>query len=211
MKKPGALIVLIPLVALALAGCSGGGEEAEREGADAPANDAAQAAEEVVVGGFTVEGPNGQEIAVPETTVDQAAAEDYAESLRPIVEETAGGLSQAINPSAELENQTLSLSIEVEAAEQARAAAQEGLEDLRQIQPPEELEPIHERLVNAYEQALPTYENIIWAFGSEDADTLTAAAREGLPEIERLIVEARTILRDLERAASQDARGESSQ
>ena len=210
MKKPGALVVVIPLV-LTLAGCGGGGEEAEREEADAPANDRAQAAEEVVVGGFTVEGPDGQEITVPEASVNQAAAEDYAESVRPIVEETAGGLSRAINPSAGLENQTLTLSIEIEAAEQAQAAVQKGLEDLRQIQPPEELEPIHERLMNAYEQAVPAYENIIQAFGSEDPDTLTAAARESLPEIERLIVEARMILRDLERAASQDVLDESGQ
>ncbi len=125
----------------------------------------------MVVGGFTVEGPDGQEITVPEATVDQAAAEDYAESVRPIVEETAGGLSRAINPSAGLENQTLTLSIEIEAAEQARAAVQKGLEDLRQIQPSEEIEPIHERLMNAYEQAVPAYENIIQAFGSEDPDT----------------------------------------
>ena len=208
MKKPGALVVIISLE-LALAGCGGGGEEAKREGADAPANDGTQAAEEVVVGGFTVEGPNGQEIAIPETTVDQAAAEDYAERVRPIVEETAGGLSRTINPSVGLENQTLTFSIEVEAVEQARVAAQEGLEDLRQIQPPEGLEPIHERLMNAYEQALPAYENIIEAFGSDDADTLTAAVRESLPEIERLVIEARTILRDLERATSQDVWGES--
>jgi hypothetical protein len=207
MKKPSALIVVTTLV-LVLAGCGGGGEEAEREGAGEPANDGGQAGEEVVVGGFTVEGPNGKEIAVPEITVDQVAAEDYAESLRPIVEETAGGLSRAINPSAGLKNQTLTLSIQVEAAEQAQAAAQEGLEDLQQIQPPEELMPIHEQLVTAYEQALPAYENIIRAFGSEDADTLTAAVRESLPEIERLIVEGRTILRDLERAASQDVRDE---
>ena len=207
MKKASALLTVTTL-ALVLAGCGWGGEEAEREGAGEPANDGVQAGEEVVVGGFTIEGPNGKEIAVPEITVDQVAAEDYAESLRPIVEETAGGLSQAISPSAGLKNQTLTLSIQVEAAEQAQAAAQEGLEDLQQIQPPEELMPIHEQLVTAYEQALPAYESIIRAFGSEDADTLTAAVRESLPEIERLIVEGRTILRDLERAASQDVRDE---
>ena len=207
MKKSSALVAVTTL-ALVLAGCGWGGEEAEREGAGEPANDGVQAGEEVVVGGFTIEGPNGKEIAVPEITVDQVTAEDYAESLRPIVEETAGGLSRAISPGAGLKNQTLTLSIQVEAAEQAQAAAQEGLEDLQQIQPPEELMPIHEQLVTAYEQALPAYESTIRAFGSEDADTLTAAMRESLPEIERLIVEGRTILRDLERAASQDVRDE---
>ncbi len=203
MKKAGALVATIVL-ALVLVGCGGGGEEAEQEEPSAPAN-------EVIVGGFTVEGPNRQEVAVPESTVDRAAVEDYAESVRPIVEETARGLSQAVDPSAELQNQTLTLSIEVESAEQARAAAQEGLEDLRQIQPPEELEPVHQQLVNAYEQALPAYENIIQAFASENVNTLAAAMRESLPEIERLIVEARTILQDLERAASQGVRGESGQ
>jgi CHASE3 domain sensor protein len=113
-----------------------------------------------------------------------------------------------INPTAELEDRTLTLSIEVESIERAQAAAREGLDELRQIEPPEDLEPVHERLVNAYEEALPAYDDIIAAFESDDVATLTAAVQENLPEIEQLVAQARTILQELERAESQDVQVE---
>ncbi len=197
-------------LALALTGC-GQSEEARENLEETTGQSESDAREEIVVGGFTVEGPDGREISVPQTTVDREAAEEYLGEVRPIVEETARDISEVVTPNAELQNQTLTLSLRVESIEEAQQAARDGLEELRQVQPPEDLEPIHEQLVNAYEQALPAYDNIIQAFESDDVGTLTGAVQESLPEIEQLVAQARAILQELERAQSQDVGAESGQ
>ncbi len=207
-------LLVAGFLALALAGCGDGRGLDDEEGfgsndgagteAASEERSAAGDSEEVVVGGFTIEGPNGREISIPEATVERRAVEEYVNEVRPIIEDTARDLSGVINPTAELEDQTLTLSIEVESIEQAQAAAREGLEELRQIDPPEDLAPVHERLVGAYEETLPAYEDIVAAFEGEDVATLTAAVQENLPEIEQLVAQARTILQELERAVSQD-------
>lgn len=203
------------LLALALAGCGGSGLDDEQgfgnDGEEVGFGERPRAEgdeEEVVVGGFTVEGPNGREISVPEAAVERQAVEEYVNQVRPIVEDTARDLSGVITPEAELEDQTLTLSIEVESIEEAQEAAQEGLEELRQVTPPEDLEPVHEQLIAAYEEALPAYANIIEAFYGGDVGALTSAVQESLPEIEQLVAQARAILQELERAESQDARVE---
>lgn len=76
---------------------------------------------------------------------------------------------------------------------------------MRDIQPPEDLEPVHEQLVEAYERTLPAYNNIIESFRGDDASELTGAVQESLPEIERATAQARSILQELQRAESQDA------
>ncbi len=197
MKKAATLIAMI-LLALVPTSCGGGeeqGSEPENEGASAQL-----ASNEVVVGGFDIESPTGGGISVPEAIVKREDVENYAQSVRPIIEDTTPDLSQVINPSVELQNQTLTLSIEVESIEQARASVEDGLEALRQIEAPEGLEPVHELLVAAYIQALAAYDNIVEAFGSGDADELAEAARENLPEIGQFIAETRAILQELERA-----------
>jgi predicted small secreted protein len=204
MKRTGAVISAL-LLALALAGCGGQGIDEEGIGRDDRVGErAAGDEEEVVVGGFTVEGPDGREISIPETTVNREMVEQYVEQVRPIIEDTARDVSTVIQPEAELEDQTLTLSIEVESIEEAQEAAREGLEELRQIQPPDDLENVHEQLVAAYETALPAYEDIIEAFDSNDIGVLTNAVQENLPQIEQLVAEARSILQELERAESQD-------
>lgn len=198
------------LLALALTGC-GQSEEARENLEETNGQSENGAREEIVVGGFTVEGPDGREISVPQTTIEREAAEEYLGQVRPIVEDTARDISEVVTPNAELQNQTLTLSLRVESIEEAQQAARDGLEELRQVQPPEDLEPIHEQLVNAYEQALPAYDNIIQAFESDDVGTLTSAVQESLPEIEQLVAQARAILQELERAQSQDVGAESGQ
>ncbi len=204
MKKAGTSILIIFLT-LALAGCGGGGEEQGSEpenGGASPEEQASTqlASNEVVVGGFDMKSPTGREISVPEVTAEREDVENYVQSVRPIIEDTAPDLSQVINPSAELQNETLTLSIEAESIEQARASVENGLQALRQVEPPESLEPIHELLVAAYAQALAAYDNIIEAFGSGDVGELAEAARENLPEIGQFVAQTRIILQELERA-----------
>lgn len=210
VEKKTATLIATGFLALDLAGCGDGqglDDEAgigEDEGVRS-GEQAAGDAEEVVVGGFRIEGPDGREISVPEATVSRDAVEDYVESVRPVVEDTARDLSGVIRPEAELEDQTLTLSIEVESIEEAQRTARQGLEELRQVTPPEDLEPVHEQLVEAYEEALPAYKGIVGAFESDDVGTLTNAVEERLPEIEQLVVESRTILQELKQAESQES------
>ncbi|MDQ4000051.1 MAG: hypothetical protein M3283_03380 [Actinomycetota bacterium] len=214
MKKITMLIAAGAFI-LVLANCTGGGEEQGSESEDGAASAEEQtsaevANNEVVVGGFAIEGPNG-EISVPETTLEREAVEDYVQSVRPVTEDTARDLSQFIDPSVELQDGTLTLSVEQESIEEARVAAEDGLESLRQVEPPEGLEPVHETLIATYVQALAAYDNVIQAFDSGDVDALADAVQENLPEIEQLNAEARAILQELERAetVNPDAQAES--
>lgn len=191
---------------IALVGC--GQSEQARESVEKATGQSEENAsgEEVVVGGFRVEGPEGQEIEIPEARVDREAAEEYLAEVRPIIESTAQDISRVVEPEARLENQTLNLSIQVQSVEEAQQAAQQGLEQLREIQPPEDMQPLHQRLVEAYERALPAYNNIVESFRGDDVSALTGAVRESLPEIERATAQARSIVQELQRAVSQDAR-----
>ncbi len=207
MYRVGVLTMMAILFASALAGCGGGEEEGAQKEEEATSN------EEVVVGGFAVVGPNGEVIDVPAVTTERSDVETYLETVRPVIEDTRGDLARQINPSAELQNQTLTLSIEVESIEQADEAVEEGLEALRQAEPPESLKPIHELLVASYEDVVPAYDNLLETFDSGDINELNEAAQSSLPEIAQFNETARSILQELDRAegpgADQDAPSQS--
>lgn len=202
------LVVLLTagiLGVVTLVGCAQGEQAQENRANSNGQSEENTSGEEVVVGGFQVKGPEGQEIEVPEARVDREAAEEYLGEVRPVIEGTAQDISGVVEPQARLEDQTLTLSVEVQSVEEAQQAAENGLEQLRDIRPPEDMEPIHEQLVEAYERALPAYNNIIESFRGDDVSDLTEAVQESLPEIERATAQARSILQELQRAESQDA------
>jgi len=193
MQRVGLLTLMAILFALALAGCGGGEEEAAQEEEETTSD-------EVAVGGFAVVGPTGEVIDVPAVTTERSDAEIYLDAVRPVLEDTNRDLSRQINPSAELQNQTLTLSIEVESIEQADEAIEEGLEVLRYVEPPDSLQPIHELLVASYEEAVLAYDNLLEAFGSGDLNELAAAARTSFPKIQQFNATGRAILQELDRA-----------
>ncbi len=193
MQRAGLLTIMTILFASVLASCGGGEEEAAQE--EETASD-----EPVVVGGFAVVGPTGEIIDVPAVTTEPSDAEIYLDAVRPVLEDTSRDLSRQISPSAELQNQTLTLSIEVESIEQADEAVEEGLEVLRYVEPPDSLEPIHQQLVASYEEAVLAYDSLLEAFGSGDLDELAAAAQTSLPEIQQFNATGRAILQELDRA-----------
>jgi hypothetical protein len=191
--RVGVLTMMTILFALALAGCGGGQEE--EEGATSNGE------EEVVVGGFAVVGPDEEVTDVPAVITDRSDVQTYLETVRPVLEDTSSDLDRQINPSsAELQNQTLTLSIEVESIEQAEEAVDEGLEDLLQVEPPESLEPIHELLVESYEEVVPAYNNLLAAFNSGDVNELNETAQSSVPEIVQFTATTRSILQELDRA-----------
>jgi hypothetical protein len=199
VKRVGALAISL-LLASILVGCAGEDEGTEQAEGVGPG--------EAEVGGFVVLGPGGEEIFVPEVTAEREDVENYLEGVRPVLWDTERELSQYIDPDVELQDQTLTVRIGVESIEQADEALETGLEDLRALEPPEGLSLIHAQLLEAYERALPAYDDILESFDSGDVNQLAEELREGLPEIELFNATTRALLQELERVASPEEVGQ---
>lgn len=192
------MLALTILLSLTLAGCGGG--QTQRNTSENEDEASTQAmGDEVAIGGFTIDGPAGRKISIPETVAEREDVENYVQSVRPIVEQSALGLFRFVDPSTELQEGTLTIGIGVEPIEDAQAKVDDGLAALRLIVPPEDMEPTHELLIAAYVQGLSGYDNIIDAFESGDLEVLANALQENQPEIEQLTAETRAILQELER------------
>ncbi len=213
-------VALIAVVAVfVVAGCGAEQEAPEEDTAAAPEETVAeetQVVEEttvieitaetttpdvVSVGGFSVERPDGGETNVPQVTVEREEVQRYQEQVRPVIEDTVRDVSDLVQADVRREDGNLSLGVEVTTLEEARASVRDGLERLRETDPPEDLEPVHQRLIEAYEQVLPAYDEIIEAAESGDPQRMSAAVSENLPRIESFNEETGAILQDLEQAA----------
>ena len=221
-------VVLTATVALLLAavGCGADQEQAPEEEAAAPADTVAEETqiveqtevieettmiedtiseattpEVVSVGGFSIERPDGGETTVPQVSVQREDVQRYEEQVRPVVEDTVRDVSDLVQADVRFENGDLSFDVEMVSLEEARASVRDGLERVQDIDPPEDLEPIHQRLIEAYEQALPAYDEIIEAADSGDPQRMSAAVSENLPRIESFNEETRAVLQDLEQAS----------
>ena len=100
-----------------------------------------------------------------------------------------------------MENGQLEVDVGVGSLKEASEDVRRGLERLREAQPPEGLEPINERLISAYEEVLPAYDNAIEAAESGDPDRVREMIQQDLPRIERFNDLTKGIVQDLEQAA----------
>ncbi len=192
------MLALTALLSLTLASCGGGQTQGNTSENEDEASTRA-AGDEVVIGGFAIDGTAGREISIPETVAEREDLENYVQTVRPIVEQSALGLFRFIDPSAELQEGKLTLAIGIEPIEEARAEVDDGLAALQLIVPPEDMQPVHELLMAAYIQGVSGYDNIIDAFESGDLEVLANALQENQPEIEQLTTETRAILQELNR------------
>ncbi len=208
--RPRALLAA-GFLALILAGCGeqiqegqqGSPEQGTQGGQPATTEQTTQVAtggDRVSVGGFSVEGPGGAETTVPQVTVEREAAREYLSQVQPVVEDTARDVSSLVQPEVRLENGQLVLDVGVDSLREGKEDVRGGLERLRKVRPPEGLQPIHERLISAYERALPAYDNVIEAAESGNPDRLSNAVQESLPRIERFNDEVSAIVQDLQQA-----------
>jgi hypothetical protein len=165
------------------------------------------AGDDVEVGGFTVGGFAAPDVEVPRATATQEDVLTYFNQVEPVIGESARDVSEVVRPQARVRDGRVELGVDVAPVEEASQAAQQNLERLRQVQPPEELEPIHNQLVDSYEKALPAYDNIIEAFDSGDPQKLQEAVQENLPLIEQFNAVERGILQDLQEATPERVEG----
>lgn len=183
------------------AGTAGGTTGMMAGGGTTVAAGAAAGNEEVVVGGFVVESQDTPETTVPEVSVSRSDAQDYLNQIQPIVDNSVQDVSNLAQPEVRVENGSLTLDLPVNRLQSSRNDLRDGLDQLRQVQPPPSLEPINQQLIESYERALPAYTEIIEAANSGDVGRISNAVQENLPRIERFNAEARAIIQDLEQAA----------
>lgn len=160
-----------------------------------------EAGGEVAVGGFVVETPDAPDTTVPEVNVSRQDAREYLDQVQPIIENSVQDFSNLADPEVSVQDGNLTLDVPVNRLENTRSDIRDGLDQLREIEPPQSLEPINQQLIDSYEQTLPAYTDIIEAANSGDVDRISSAFQENLPRIERFNSEARAILQDLEQAA----------
>jgi len=156
---------------------------------------------EVTVGGFTVESPGVPARDIPEVAASQAAVDEYLGQVRPVIDETASDISGLVDPEVELgDDGSISIDPNFSSLDEARQSVEDGATELQELDAPEELQPINDRLVEAYEEALPAYQNIAEAAEGGDVEGFATATQESLPQIQAFNTEVNAIIEDLEQA-----------
>lgn len=157
---------------------------------------------EVTVGGFMVETPDGEEVSVPEVAVSPDDAEAYIEDVRPIVKNSVRDISGLVEPEVSLENGNIGLDLNVNSLDEARQSIEDGADDLRELQPPGGLETVNDQLIQAYEDAVPAYQNVVDAAEGGDPQEITDVVQQSLGDIERFNSEVDALLQDVQQAAN---------
>ena len=139
----------------------------------------------------------------PPITADQEAVQQYWDQVRPILENTARDVARVANVDVQLDGGNVSVGIDPNAVEAARQETQQGLDELKAIQPPAGLEETHQRLVTAYEEAVPALDNFIAAVQSGDAVQIAQSVRNDLPKIQNLLSEIDAVRQQLQQAGAQ--------
>jgi len=167
------LAILLPAILLAAAGC-GLQVPGAQQGGDEP----------------------------PPIRADREDVRQYWDQVRPILEGTAGDVARVADLDVQVDGDGVSINADPNSLERARQEVQQGLDELKAIQPPPGLEETHRRLVNAYEEAVPALVNLTEAVQSGDALRIAESARRDLPKIQRLLSEINTVRQQLQQASA---------
>ena len=216
MKKTRiATLCMASFLALALAGCSDGrglddnggiGVNADRAsglGEGRFEEDSPRRSDETQIGGFSVRGPEDEEISIPEAEAHPGEVVAYTESVQDTLEGSTRDLSSLVTPEAGLQGETVNLGLQADSIQEALQANEDALDELQQLDTPSGLGDVQDQLVNSRERAIAAYENINQAFVNDaSADDVADAVEESLPEIEYSDAETRAILQELDRASN---------
>ena len=156
---------------------------------------------EVEIGGFSVPGPQDEEISIPEAEADPGEVAAYAESVGSILEDEPRAFSPLVDPEAGLEGETVNLGLNAEAVEDALETNEEAYEELQQLDTPSGLGDVQDGLLDSRERAIAAYDNINQACVNDaSADVVAVAVEESLPEIEYSNAESSAIYYTLGRS-----------
>lgn len=158
---------------------------------------------EVTVGGFVVESPGVPERSIPEVEASREDVNEYLGQIQPIIDGTVRDITSLVEPEVQVGENGVSLDLDLSSLNEARQSVEEGAAELREIQPPEGLEPINDQLVELYDDALPAYQNISEAAQGGSPEEFATVVDESLPQIQAFNNEVNQILQDLERAAGE--------
>lgn len=156
----------------------------------------------LLLAGCGVQIPGSQGDEPPRIRADRAAVQQYWDQVRPILDDTAKDVAGVADVNVKFEDGNVSVGINPNAVQQAQQETRQGLEELKQIQPPAGLEDTHRRLVRSYEEAIPALSNFISAIQSGDADRIADSVRNDLPKIQRLLSDIEAIRQQLRRASN---------
>jgi len=148
-------------------------------------------------------GGGGGDQPSPQITADREAVQQYWDQVRPILENTARDVARVANVDVQLDGGNVSVGIDPNAVEAARQETQQGLDELKAIQPPQGLEETHERLVTVYEEGVPALVNFTEAVQSGDAIQIAQSVRNDLPKIQNLLSEIEAVRQQLQQAGAQ--------
>ena len=171
------LAILLPAILLAAAGC----------GLQVPG---------------TQQGGGGGGDQPPPITADREAVRQYWDQVRPILEGTARDVASVANVDVQVDGGGVSVNLDPNSVEGARQEVQQGLDELKAIQPPPGLEETHQRLVGAYEEALPALVNFTEAVQSGVPIRIAESVRRDLPKIQRLLSEIEAVRQQLQQASA---------
>jgi hypothetical protein len=149
-----------------------------------------------------IPGLGGGNEPVPEINAEPAAVREYREQVQPILEDTARDVAKVANVDVQVDGGNVSVSLDPNVAQQAEKEARQGLEELRNVDPPAGLEDTHQRLIRSYEEGVPALSNFIAAVQSGDAGQITRSVQEDLPKIRRLLSDVQAIQQQLRQASA---------
>ncbi|CAN5117761.1 hypothetical protein BH18ACT10_BH18ACT10_08540 [soil metagenome] len=146
--------------------------------------------------------PGSQGNNQPEIKADKAAVRQYWNQVRPILDDTARDVAKVADVNMKIKDGNVSVGINPNAVQQAQRETRQGLNQLKQIQPPKGLEQTHRRLIKAYSEAIPALNNFIAAVQSGNAGQIASSFRNDLPKIQNLLNEIQNVRQQLQQASN---------
>lgn len=197
---------------LAVAGCSDGsglddeggiGVVGPGSGESRFEEDGSRGSNEAKIGGFSVQGPQDEEISIPEAEADPGEVAAYTESVRSTLADVPLDFSSLVDPDGDLQGQTANLGLSADSVKDALEANEDAFDKLQNLETPGGLGDVQDELGDSRDRAIAAYDNINQTFVNDaSAGEVAAAVDESLPEIEYSNAETLAILQELERASS---------
>jgi len=156
----------------------------------------------LLLAGCGVQIPGSQGNDQPRIKADKAAVRQYWNQVRPILNDTARDVAGVADVNVKVKGGNVSVGINPNAIQQAQRETQQGLKELKQIQPPPGLGQTHRRLIKAYTQAILALNNFIAAVQSGNPGQIASSVRNDLPKIQNLLNEIQTVRQQLQQASN---------